>query len=241
MGLALTLVSGVAWTVVYLVAIRIGFQQRTYAIPAAALAMNIAWESIYATRGFSTGDLSLQTFVNLAWALADLAIVYTFLRYGRRELPDFVSRPIFAAWAVMIFGTAYVVQWLFIVEFGWDDAPKYSAFLQNLLMSVLFIAMFVARQGPRGQSLVIAVAKWIGTLAPTILVGALAGSAFILGLGVLCSLFDLAYIGLLFMARRGLLGTSSRTAVETTPSRAAEGYVLRHSRQNDSTSSRRSS
>jgi hypothetical protein len=61
MGLALTLLSGVAWTVVYAVAIRIGFQQRTYAIPAVALALNIAWETIYATRGLLTGDLSVQT------------------------------------------------------------------------------------------------------------------------------------------------------------------------------------
>src|SRR3954467_5382788 len=67
MTLALTLLSGVAWTVVYVVAIRIGFQQRTYAIPAAALALNIAWESIYATHGVVAGNLSLQTYVNVAW------------------------------------------------------------------------------------------------------------------------------------------------------------------------------
>jgi hypothetical protein len=225
MILALTLLSGVAWTVVYVVAIRIGFQQRTYAIPAAALALNIAWESIYATHGIVTGNLSVQTFVNVAWALADVVIVYTFLRYGRRELPDFVSRPMFVAWAVLIFAAAYTVQWLFIAEFGWAEASRYAAFLQNLLMSGLFIAMFVARRGPRGQSIVIAVAKWIGTLAPTIAFGALRGSAFILGLGVLCSVFDLAYIGLLLWARRALvvapadaaaMGTSSITSVEAT-------------------------
>jgi len=225
MILALTLLSGVAWTVVYVVAIRIGFQQRTYAIPAAALALNIAWESIYAANGVVTGNLSVQTFVNVAWALADVVIVYTFLRYGRHELPDFVSRPMFVAWAVLIFAAAYIVQWLFIAEFGWTEASRYAAFLQNLLMSGLFIAMFVARRGPRGQSIVIAVAKWIGTLAPTIAFGALRGSAFILGLGVVCSVFDLAYIGLLLWARRGLvvtpghaeaMGTSSITSVEAT-------------------------
>jgi hypothetical protein len=203
MALALTLLSGVAWTVVYVVAIRIGFQQRTYAIPAVALALNIAWESIYGIRGLAT-DTSVQTFINLAWAAADVVIVYTFLRYGRRELPDFVSRPMFVVWSVVIFAMAYVVQWLFIVEFGWAEAPKYSAFLQNLLMSCLFIAMFVARQGSRGQSIVIAVAKWIGTLAPTIVFGILAGSAFILGVGLLCSVFDLAYLGLLLWARWNL-------------------------------------
>jgi hypothetical protein len=233
MALALTLLSGVAWTVVYVVAIRIGFQQRTYAIPAAALALNIAWESIYATHGLATGELSMQTFVNVVWAFADVVIVYTFLRYGRRELPDFVNTAMFVVWAVLIFATGYVVQWLFIVEFGWGEAPKYAAFLQNLLMSVLFIAMFVARRGPRGQSIVIAVAKWIGTLAPTILFGGLAGSAFILGIGILCSVFDLAYIGLLLLARRGLLGTFPGTAVKTTPSDAGEGYVFQHNRQND--------
>lgn len=203
MALALTLLSGVAWTVVYVVAIRIGFQQRTYAIPAVALALNIAWESIYGIRGLATVT-SVQTFVNLAWAAADVVIVYTYLRYGRRELPEFVSRPMFLMWSLLIFATAYIVQWLFIVEFGWTEAPKYSAFLQNLLMSGLFIAMFVARQGARGQSIVIAVAKWIGTLAPTIVFGILAGSAFVLGVGLLCSVFDLAYLGLLLWARRNL-------------------------------------
>jgi hypothetical protein len=203
MVLALTLLSGVAWTVVYLAAIRVGFQQKTYAIPAAALALNIAWESIYATHGLAA-DPSVQTFVNLAWTVADLLIIYTFLRYGRRELPGFVSRLMFITWSILLFATAYIVQWLFIVEFGWSDASRYAAFLQNLLMSGLFIAMFVARGGPRGQSIIIAIAKWIGTLAPTIAFGALAGSAFILGLGILCSLFDLAYLGLLLWARQNL-------------------------------------
>jgi len=224
MVLAMTLLSGVAWTVVYVFAIRIGFQQRTYAIPAAVLALNIAWETIYASRGLATADFSVQTFVNLAWAVADVLIVYTYLRYGRRELPAFVSRPLFVGWSILIFITAYIVQWLFVIEFGWVDAPKYAAFLQNLLMSILFIAIFVARRGPRGQSIVIAVAKWIGTLAPTIAFGALAGSMFILGLGILCSVFDLAYVGLLIWARpsrvlepvdRARARTLSVTAAET--------------------------
>jgi hypothetical protein len=93
------------------------------------------------------------------------------------------------------------VQLLFVVEFGWEHAARYAAFLQNLLMSGLFIAMFAARAGLRGQSLLIGVAKWIGTLAPTVAFGWLGNSPLILGLGALCSLFDLAYIGLLWRAR----------------------------------------
>ena len=93
------------------------------------------------------------------------------------------------------------MQLLFVAEFGWDQASRYAAFLQNLLMSGLFIAMFVARGGRRGQTLLIAVAKWIGTLAPTIVFGWYGNSPLILGLGILCSIFDLSYIGLLWRSR----------------------------------------
>ena len=201
MILFLTIVSGVAWTVVYAEAIRLGFRQRTYAIPAAALALNFAWEAIYASRSVATG-ISAQGVFNIVWGLADVLIVYTFLRFGRAELPSWVTRPLFLAWAVLLGVTSFAVQLLFVAEFGWDDATKYAAFLQNLLMSGLFIAMFVSRGGPRGQSLVIAVAKWIGTLAPTIVYGGYGNSPLILGLGTLCSVFDLAYIALLWRAGR---------------------------------------
>jgi hypothetical protein len=201
MVLFLTLLSGVAWTIVYVVAIRIGFSQQTYAIPLAALALNIAWESIYAVHGL-IADRSVQSYINLAWSIADVVIVYTFFRYGRSEMPRFVSRGMFIGWSVLVIATAFVVQWLFVVEFGWAAAAPYAAFLQNLLMSGLFIAMLVARRGTRGQSVHIGLAKWIGTLAPTIVFGAMGGSAFILGLGILCSVFDVTYIGLLLWARR---------------------------------------
>jgi hypothetical protein len=199
MVLFLILLSGLAWTVVYVRCIRVGFRDRTYAMPLAALALNLAWESTYAGQGLA-GAANVQTVIDIVWTLADLVIVVTFFRFGRAEFPTLSGR-VFVGWGVLTFATAYVVQWLFIGEFGWSDASEYTAFLQNLLMSVLFIAMFVARGGTRGQSLMIAVAKWIGTLAPTIVFGAYFHSPFILGIGVLCSVFDLLYIGLLWHAR----------------------------------------
>lgn len=201
MALFLTILSGVAWTTVYVCAILVGFRHKSYAMPAAALGLNIAWESIYAAQSLSAG-ISVQGVINLVWALADVVIVYTFLAFGRRELPGFVTRPLFIGWAVLLGLASFAVQWLFIAEFDWEPAARYAAFLQNLLMSGLFIAMFAARRSLRGQSLVIAVAKWIGTLAPTITFGVLENSPFILGIGALCSVFDLTYIGLLLWAGR---------------------------------------
>jgi hypothetical protein len=200
MILFLTIVSGLAWTVVYIDAIRVGFRDRSYAIPAAALGLNFAWEAIYGVRSLATG-ITVQGFFNVAWGLADVAIVYTFLKFGRAELPAWVTRRLFVGWALLLAAASFAVQLLFVAEFGWDAASRYAAFLQNLLMSGLFIAMFVARGGSRGQTLLIAAAKWIGTLAPTFVFGWYGNSPLILGVGLLCSVFDLAYLGLLWRSR----------------------------------------
>ena len=202
MDVLLTVISGLAWTLVYLEAIRLGLRHHTYAMPIAALGLNLAWEWIYTVQGLADGP-GLQAWINLVWALADVGILYTFFRFGRREFPRFVSAPLFVAFGVAVVGGSFLIQWLFLAEFGTVGmkAATYSAFLQNLLMSGLFLSMFVARRGPRGQSLLIAVAKWLGTLAPTILFGVLRSSLFVTGIGLLCSVVDLAYIGLLVWAR----------------------------------------
>jgi hypothetical protein len=215
----LTLISGLAWTIVYAESIRVGFRDKTYAIPIAALSLNFAWESTYAAHDLMT-SISIQAFVNLIWALADLAIIYTFFKFGRRKLPGFVTKHMFAAWGLLAFGAAYAVQWLFLTKFGAHDAARYAAFLQNALMSGLFVQIILARQGLRGQTLTIAVAKWIGTLAPTILVGVIQGSRFILGLGILCSVFDLVYIGLVLWFRKQPDGLASDQMPLTVSARA---------------------
>jgi hypothetical protein len=212
MSMFLTILSGVAWTIVYIESIRIGFAQKTYAIPAAALGLNIAWESTNAFHGLVT-TISAQTIVNIVWMSLDVIIVYTYLKFGRKDTPVLVTGTMFAYWNVLLFATCFVVQWLFVGHFGWSNAADYTAFLQNLLMSGLFIAMFVARGGSRGQSLVIAVAKWIGTLAPTLLFGVINGSGFLLGIGLLCSIFDLSYVALLWRARDHVIAVNESLEV----------------------------
>ncbi|HET7724576.1 MAG TPA: hypothetical protein VFK68_08050 [Propionibacteriaceae bacterium] len=198
-SLVLTLVSGVAWTLVYVDAVRLGIRQRTYAMPLAAFGLNIAWEVLYTVLGFA-GGADVQTWVNLVWACGDLAILYTVVRYGPREFPH-VSRPVFYTFVGLVVVASALVQVMFRIEFGPSGGPSYSAFLQNLLMSGLFIAMYVARGSRRGQSLLIAVSKWLGTLAPTVLFGVLTYRPFILVVGLLCSVFDLVYVALLWRDR----------------------------------------
>lgn len=208
----LDLVSGLAWTIVYVDCIRVGLKQRTYAIPVAALALNLSWEAIYAVHGL-TSRFQAQTVINIVWGLADLMVVVTFLRFGRREFPRRLTPVTFSAGAAGLFAMAFALQGLFVAEFGWGRSGAYSAFLQNVLMSGLFIAMLLARGCSRGQTPLIATAKWLGTLVPTIEFAMLFEQWFVVGLGALCCILDIAYLVLLLQLRTaGPLTPAAQTA-----------------------------
>jgi hypothetical protein len=214
--LILTVISGICWTAVYIEGVRIGFRDKSYAIPFYALALNFAWELLHTIFGFRTNGVSVQNIFNAVWFTFDIGILYTYFKYGRKYFPQ--HRPgqssikanrsdnsaAFIGWSVLGLVTALCVEYAFIEEFGVAVGAGYSAFLQNLLMSILFIAMLIRRGSREGQSLLIAISKWIGTLTPTILYGLIGeggfpqGSSLILMLGLFCSVFDLIYIRMLF-------------------------------------------
>jgi hypothetical protein len=214
----LTLISGICWTTVYIDGIRLGFKHRSYAIPFYALALNFAWELLYTYYGFQSTP-SVQAVVNAIWLLLDTGILITYFKYGRKYFPARVTGDTsaatkdnatpFIAWSAIVLIAAFCVEYAFRKEFGVRVGAGYSAFLQNLLMSVLFIIMLVRRGSREGQSLTIAVGKWLGTLAPTVLFGIIGDSGFpngsflIVVVGMLCSVFDLIYIALLLQTRRG--------------------------------------
>lgn len=225
--ITLTIISGLCWTIVYLDGIRIGFRDKSYAIPFYALALNLAWEALYTYHGFRINGVDAQNIFNAAWLTFDIGILYTYFRFGRRYFRAFVDHPpaneggtdtgppasadgsdfAFIGWSILALITAFAVQYAVRREFGVAKGAAYSAFPQNLLMSILFIAMLVKRGSREGQSLLIAVSKWIGTLAPTILFGIIGqggfprGSFLILTIGLLCSGFDVIYIWLLLKAK----------------------------------------
>jgi len=203
---ALTLISGICWTAVYVDGIRVGLKDKSWAIPFYALALNVSWELIYTIYGFRH-DVSLQTYINAVWFLFDIGILYTYFKYGSRESDGAGWALGFTGWSVLILTISFAVEYGFLREFGAEMGAGYSAFLQNLLMSVLFIEMLLRRGSAKGQSLLIAISKWIGTLAPAILYGILGDGGFpngdylIVVLGGMCSVFDLIYIGMLSRRR----------------------------------------
>ncbi len=192
---ALTLVSGLCWTIAYVDIINRGLQDKTYGMPFFALAFNIAWEFIYAFLIYQ--GLPLQRAVNIVWFVLDIAILSTYFKYGRREFPKAYDR-YFIGWSAAVLAVAFAVIYFAGGEFQDVRGGTYSAFAQNLMMSILFIAMLARRNNVQGQSMYIAIFKCLGTLAPTVLVWLATASKLLLVLGLGCLFYDMLYIGLLY-------------------------------------------
>jgi hypothetical protein len=190
----LTLTSGISWSIVYIDLIRLGFKDRTYGMPLFVLALNIAWEFTFA---FVTGfRVSVQKIVNVVWFVLDAVIVYTYFKFGRKDFPQQYQK-YFLPWSMTAFAVGFAVIYAMATELGESWGARYSAFGQNLLMSVLFISMLLRRNNVQGQSMTIAIFKWIGTLAPTIQFYGQTGSLMILVFGIGCFIYDLIYIWML--------------------------------------------
>lgn len=218
----LTLTSGISWTIVYLAIIYRSFKDRTCGMPFFALALNLSWEFIFSfLRG---GPLSLQVAINITWFLFDVVILYAHLKYGRQEFPATADARWFLPWTVLAITVGVVTQYFAALEFPGLFGPTYPAFVINLVMSILFIGMLVRRNSVAGQSMGIALFKWLGTAAPTILFYRHTGSNLVLTLGIFVFLFDLIYAGLLYQKfhdlgihpfTRRLLVSETRLGAET--------------------------
>ncbi len=194
-------ISGLAWTVVYIELIRRGNRDKACGMPLFALTLNLAWEWIYGIDGLfiSKSFIPAQSIANIAWAVCDVFVMMTWVKYGKQYLPE-RAKKYFVPYTVLAVLFGFAMQFAFYFNCATVElASIYSAFLQNAAMSVMFIVMLFRRDDTKAQSMTIAAAKWLGTLTPTIY-GQLNGNSaagFILITGIVCSVFDLIYIWLL--------------------------------------------
>ena len=203
---ALTLVSGLCWTLVYILIIVRSWRDKTYGMPYWALAFNFSWEFIFSfLLNTHSPDLQLQLIINRVWLAFDVFIFVAYFMYGKKEWPSAVPRSLFIPYSVLVLVVGFFFVYLISVELD-HSKGKYAAFIQNLMMSWLFIAMLNRRRNTSGQSIGIASFKLIGTLAPTLIYGL--RSNFILFLGLSCFIADLIYLLLLIGIRRDMVSQS---------------------------------
>ena len=196
----LTIISGLCWTLVYVLIIVRSYRDKTYGMPYWALAFNFSWEFIFSfILSVHSPDQQLQLLINRVWLLFDVFIFISYFLYGKKEWPTNLSHGLFYLYSLLVLATGYFFVYLISVELD-GSRGKYAAFIQNLMMSWLFIAMFQRRKNMAGQSVGVAAFKLVGTLAPTLIYGA--KSNFVLFLGLSCLVADLIYLVLLIDFRR---------------------------------------
>jgi hypothetical protein len=161
------LASGIFWIITYACVIRQGLLDRTYAMPFLALAMNITWEFLFTFVYPSVGGI-MQESINAVWFAADIAILAIFLKYRRSDYPKSLPESYF--WPMFAFAFVMVTPMMVatVSVFGRDDGSVYTAFIDNLIMSALFLSMLIRRGDRRGQSMWIAWGKLLGTLTASV-------------------------------------------------------------------------
>lgn len=192
---SLQISSGLFWTLVYILIIKRGFEDKVLGMPLVALCANISWEFIFS---FIYPHDAPQYYVNIVWFLFDVVILVQALKFGKFDfnprLPLKLFYPAFALTFLMSFCAVLLVSREFK---DWDG--KYAAFGQNLMMSVMFVSMLLRRASVKGQSIYIALFKMIGTLLPSILFFLYYPKSLLLDyLYVSIFIFDLIYFVMLY-------------------------------------------
>lgn len=197
----LMIIGGIFWSLTYILIIRRGFKDKTYGIPLAALCANISWEAIFS---FIHPHSPPQLYINYIWFLLDVIIVLQFLKFGKTEFLKFSNRQFYSAF-LMALTTAYFLVLFITYEFN-DFKGAYSAFGQNLMMSILFITMLLNRDDLRGQSIYIALFKMLGTgissLAFYLYQPIAQGSFLFAFVFVSIFIYDLIYLGIIYQKYR---------------------------------------
>lgn len=151
----------VGWLVAYAAIIYRGFADQTYGVPLAALFANLTWEFAYGFLLDPLGDYFHTA--SIFGFLVDAVIAWQVWKYGAAQFPDSslgrYFRPVFG----LCVAAALSVNYHAFIDLA-DPDGEYTGFGINLMMSILYIKMLEDRGSPAGQSMYIAVGKWLGTL-----------------------------------------------------------------------------
>lgn len=195
----ISVIGGIFWILTYVFIISKGFKDKTYGMPLIALCANISWEFIFSFV-FPYGPP--QSYINYLWFGLDTIVVAQFLKYGKNEFLKWPTSKLYKLFIVLI-ACEFSIILVGSIAIG-DFRGIYSAFGQNLLMSILFVIMFFKRNSLRGQSIYIAIFKMLGTSLVSLhfyLYEPITQSSLILpSLFVSIFIFDMAYIYLIIRA-----------------------------------------
>lgn len=162
----LTVVGDVLWIIAYILIIRAAFKDRTYGVPVLAICLNLAWEFVFTfVHGPRDPDGSLDVVkfcMFLGWLVLDAVIFWQLVKYGRKEQRTDELGRFFLPVVLLCLAGAFGWHLTFTEAFN-DPHGYMSAFIINLVMSVLFVSLAFERPDGRGLSYGAAWFKLLGT------------------------------------------------------------------------------
>lgn len=197
----LTILAGVFWSLVYLLIIKRGFQDKTCGMPFVPFCASFSWEFIFS---FIHPLSAPQLYINISWFMLDVVILFQIIRFRESVLTHPLLRRFFYPVFFLIFTMSFVAILSMIYELG-DWSGKYTALAVNFMISVSFVSMLLNRNNVAGQSMYIALFKMAGTTLTSLLFFLHYPLSPILNfLYVATFIFDWIYIVLLFAKLREL-------------------------------------
>ncbi|MFI0777069.1 hypothetical protein [Streptomyces sp. NPDC021212] len=151
----------VGWLVAYVAIVYRGFADQTFGVPLAALCANLTWEFAYGFLLDPLGDYFHTA--SIFGFLVDAVIAWQAWKYGAAQFPNSALGKYFRPMFGLFLAIALPVNYYAFIDLA-DPDGEYTGFGINLMMSILYIKMLEDRGSPAGQSMYIALGKWLGTL-----------------------------------------------------------------------------
>lgn len=203
------------WTVAYIIMIKKGFSDRTYAMPLPVLTLNISWEvvQVFYVPFFSKAHYN---FFSLIWIallfifVLDFILNFQYLKYGikydKKHHINYNIYTFLAQYPYLLYFTlliiSLVLNFSFTAElqsyFGFEKTANFSGILINSIDSILFIKMLFDRNNLDGQSIYIALFKMLGTTASVLSLNYFFSSPLLLGGTITVFILDWIYILLIY-------------------------------------------
>ncbi|KAJ5186089.1 hypothetical protein N7491_006040 [Penicillium cf. griseofulvum] len=161
-----TAISGILWSISYVLMAKRAFQDRSYAMPLHCLCLNITWEAVY---GFVYGPGLLNQVVFAQWMIVDAILFYAIIRsapYAWKQSPLVAQHLV----GIIVVGCV-VCLWLhlavaatFIPSIG-RQVVFMTAWPMQVLINFSSIAQLLSRGNTLGHSWGIWWTRMLGTLA----------------------------------------------------------------------------
>lgn len=148
-----TMLSGVLWSVSYILMAQRAFSDRSYAMPIYCLCLNITWEAVY---GFVYGPGIANQIVFAQWMIVDLVLFYAIIKSGKHQWKHSPLVQQNLGWIIL--GGCALSLWLHLavastfVPYIGRRVVFFTAWPMQLVINIGSIAQILSRGHTAGHS-----------------------------------------------------------------------------------------